>query len=318
MPPMSQLPGLAGTREAEMNVQPHIWLPTTEKAARIGVPCLGLYPLRQKAGQGQGCGFSHSLWALLWLSWLLLSDLEKGVASHTFVGICHLRSEGHFAWSCVCARMCVHVPHPPTRCTHMQETLSMLDFKSLWLESWPFPITNHPVTCRGNGVTVMGLDRWRFLQYPAGHGCVVSESFPLLHYMHLIIHGVFCRIPHSQPPSFWHSMGTASLELVGTTCVYLTPWAVVSLLPHDGVGVWVLLCDCFSFFISSLSFYYSFRHNQTCSSIRIPTLSHCPPHGIITKIKCLSVGQAPSGSLLCPLDIYERLHFYSCLSERYH
>ena len=213
-----------------------------------------------KAGRGQGCGFSHSHWVLFWLSWLLLSDLKKGVASQVFV-IC---SQGDTLLGLVC----VCIPHPPTHRMHMHvspEALSMLHFKSLWLESWLFPMTNHPITCRGNGVTVIGLDQWIFpraCSIQPGMDGVISESFPLLYYMHLIIRGVFCRIPCSQPPSSRHSVGTASLELVGTTCVYLTPWAVVSLLPHDGVGVCVLFCDCFTFLISSLSFYYSLDANR--------------------------------------------------------
>lgn len=236
------------------------WLPMTEKATQIGVTCVGLYHLRQQGRVGSGLWVQPLPLALLWLSWLLLSDLKKGVASQVFV-ICS-QGDTLLGLVCVCA------PHPPTHRMHMHispEALSMLDFKSLWLESWLFAMTNHPITCRGNGVTVIGLDRWRFpraCSIQPGMDGVISESFPLLYYMRLIIRGVFCRIPCSQPPSSLHSVGTASLELVGTMRVYLTAWAVVSLLPHDAAGVCVLLHDCFTLLISSLSFYYSLDANR--------------------------------------------------------
>ena len=236
------------------------WLPITEKVTWIGVTCVGLYHLRQQGRAGSGLWVQSLPLGASLIILVLLSNLKKGVASQVFV-IC---SQGDTLLGLVC----VCIPHPPTHRMHMHvspEALSMLHFKSLWLESWVFPMTNHPITCRGNGVTVIGLDQWIFPRacsiQPVMDG-VISESFPLLYYMHLIIRGVFCRIPCSQPPSSRHSVGTASLELVGTTCVYLTPWAVVSLLPHDGVGVCVLFCDCFAFLISSLSFYYFLDANR--------------------------------------------------------
>ena len=56
MPPVSQLPGLVGTRDVE-KCSPTLgrfWLPMTEKVTRFGVTFVGLYRLRQQGRAGSG------------------------------------------------------------------------------------------------------------------------------------------------------------------------------------------------------------------------------------------------------------------------